>query len=119
MSRKTSSDLRKVLLAGAVIAPALAGCASKSQSKSTHKAPEPVATARGAPIAQIDPRPLQATLAQDEANTARDQASLTNAQAVLDRYTGVASKGLVTDQQVDAQRSQTAQLRATVAADPA
>ncbi|MGC1302164.1 MAG: efflux RND transporter periplasmic adaptor subunit [Caulobacteraceae bacterium] len=164
MSRKTSSDLRKVLLAGAIITPVLAACASKSQSSSTRTAPEPVATARvesgdipvaqtglgqvqafntavaraevsgqivkiqftegqqvarGAPIAQIDPRPLQATLAQDEANTARDQASLTNAQAVLDRYTGVASKGLVTDQQVDAQRSQTAQLRATVAADQA
>ena len=32
-------------------------------------------------IAQLDPRPFQAALQQAEANLARDQANLTNAQA--------------------------------------
>jgi multidrug efflux system membrane fusion protein len=75
--------------------------------------------AKGALIAEIDPRPLQATLAQDEANVARDQAALTNAQAVLARDTQVSPQGLVSEQQVQAQQSQVAQLKATVAADQA
>ncbi len=75
--------------------------------------------AKGALIAEIDPRPLQATLAQDEANVARDQAALANAQAVLARDTQVSPQGLVSEQQVQAQQSQVAQLRATVAADQA
>lgn len=75
--------------------------------------------AKGAPIAEIDPRPLQATLAQDEANVARDQAALANAQATLERDTQVAPQGLVSQQQVQTQQSQVAQLHATVAADQA
>jgi multidrug efflux system membrane fusion protein len=70
-------------------------------------------------VAEIDPRPLQAAVDQDEANTARDKANLANAQSTLDRYTSVQSKGLVTDQQIEAQRSQVAQLSAAVAADEA
>ena len=73
----------------------------------------------GDPIAQIDPRPFQATVAQDEANVARDQANLANAQADLERYVSVAPQGLVTEQLVQTQRSQVAQLRAVILADQA
>ncbi|HEX4740618.1 MAG TPA: efflux RND transporter periplasmic adaptor subunit [Caulobacteraceae bacterium] len=73
----------------------------------------------GSPIAQIDPRPLEATVAQDEANSAKDQAALSDAQILLDRDTPLAAKGLVSAQQLDTQRSLVAQLRGTVAADAA
>jgi membrane fusion protein, multidrug efflux system len=73
----------------------------------------------GSPIAQIDPRPLAATVAQDEANSAKDQAALSDAQVLLDRDTPLATKGLVSAQQLDTQRSLVAQLHGTVAADAA
>ena len=73
----------------------------------------------GSPIAQIDPRPLEATVAQDEANSAKDQAALSDAQILLDRDTPLAAKGLVSAQQLDTQRSLVAQLHGTVAADAA
>ena len=78
------------------------------------------AVKQGDPIAQIDPRPFQAVLAQDEAAIARDQATLANAQADLERYLRVgAGAGMISEQQLQTQRSQVAQLRATVAADQA
>jgi len=73
----------------------------------------------GSQIAQIDPRPLQATVAQDEANTAKDQAALSDAQVLLDRDIPLAAKNLVSAQQLDTQRSLVAQLHAAVAADQA
>ena len=76
------------------------------------------AVRQGDPIAQIDPRPFEAVVAQDEANIARDQASLANAQVELDRYLRVGT-GLISEQQMQTQRSQVAQLKATVAADQA
>jgi membrane fusion protein, multidrug efflux system len=73
----------------------------------------------GAMLAQIDPRPLQATVDQDKATIARDQASVSNAEADLRRYVPLAGQGIVSVQQVTTQRSVVAQLHATVAADMA
>lgn len=75
--------------------------------------------AAGAMLAQIDPRPLQATVDQDKAIVARDQASLSNAEADLKRYVPLAGQGIVSAQQVATQRSLVAQLHGTVAADMA
>jgi membrane fusion protein, multidrug efflux system len=77
------------------------------------------AVRQGDPIAQIDPRPFEAVVAQDEANIARDQTTLDNAQVELDRYLRVGSMGLISEQQLQTQHSQVAQLKATVAADQA
>lgn len=70
-------------------------------------------------IAQIDPRPLQATVAQDQAALARDRANLANAEADLRRYIPLATKGLVSTQQVETQRALVAQMNATIDADQA
>ncbi len=61
-------------------------------------------------LAQIDPRPQQATLEQTRAQLSRDQAHLANAQTNLGRYQPLLSKGFATDQQVTDQQSQIAQL---------
>jgi multidrug efflux system membrane fusion protein len=73
----------------------------------------------GQPLAQIDPRPLQATLAQDDATIARDRAALANANDNVTRSSPLVSQGLASAQQVEAYRSQAAQLSATVAGDRA
>ncbi len=70
-------------------------------------------------LAQIDPRPLQATIAQDRAMIDRDRASLANAETDLRRYVPLAGQGIVSAQQVATQRSLVAQLHGTVAADTA
>ena len=51
-------------------------------------------------IAQLDPRPYQAALQQAEANLARDQAHLANAQTNLGRYVPLMKQGFATAQQV-------------------
>lgn len=73
--------------------------------------------AAGAMLAQIDPRALQATVDQDKAAVARDQASLSNAEADLKRYLPLAGQGIVSAQQVATQRSLVAQLHGTVGGD--
>src|ERR1700704_1471282 len=70
-------------------------------------------------LAQIDPRPYQAEIDQYTANRDRDQAQLVNAQANLDRYTPLESKGYATPQLVDTQKAQVAQLQNAVKADEA
>jgi multidrug efflux system membrane fusion protein len=70
-------------------------------------------------LAQIDPRPYQALIDQYTANRDRDQAQLTNAQANLNRYTPLESKGYATPQLVDTQKAQVAQLEAAVKSDEA
>jgi membrane fusion protein, multidrug efflux system len=70
-------------------------------------------------LAQIDPRPFQATVEQDQATRARDRANLSNAEADLARYIPLVPKGLVSVQQVDTQRALVAQLKATITADQA
>ncbi|NVN10109.1 efflux RND transporter periplasmic adaptor subunit [Nguyenibacter vanlangensis] len=73
----------------------------------------------GQQIAQIDPRPLQAAVDQDQATLDRDAANLANALLDLARYVSLVGKGLVSAQQVATQRAQVTQLRATIRADQA
>ena len=54
-------------------------------------------------LAVIDPRPYQAQLDQANANRARDEAQLTNAQANLKRYTTLGNQGWATPQLVETQ----------------
>src|SRR5262249_39976088 len=70
-------------------------------------------------LAQIDPRPYQAQLDQAIANRDRDQAQLQNAKANLRRYVPLASKGYATQQLLDTQNAQVAQLQAMVKSDEA
>jgi multidrug efflux system membrane fusion protein len=74
---------------------------------------------KGDLLAQIDPSPYQAQLDQAIANRDRDQAQVGNAQANLDRYTPLLSKGFATQQLVDTQKAQLAQLQAMVKSDEA
>lgn len=68
-------------------------------------------------LAQIDPRPFQAQIAQARANQAKDQALLNNAKLDLQRYSSLANSQYTTRQSVDTTRASVAQLEATIAAD--
>lgn len=70
-------------------------------------------------LAQIDPRPYLAQIAQLTANRYRDEAQLTNAQANLVRYTELGDKGWATPQLVETQKAQVAQLQNAIKADQA
>ena len=74
---------------------------------------------RGDTLAQVDPRPYQALLAQAQAQIGRDQAQLANIETNLNRNLPLLSKGFATDQQVTDQRSQIAQLQSTIKSDEA
>jgi membrane fusion protein, multidrug efflux system len=71
----------------------------------------------GSLIAQVDPRPFQATLQQDEAKLASDQAHLANAQANLGRFVPLLKEGFSTPQQVADQEAGVAELQASIVAD--
>ncbi|OAN57587.1 hypothetical protein A7X12_06880 [Sphingomonas sp. TDK1] len=73
----------------------------------------------GQPLAQIDPRPLRAQLAQDGAALQRDLAALANARDSLARAAPLVSQGLASAQQVEGYRAQVAQLVAAAAGDRA
>lgn len=75
--------------------------------------------AAGQLLFQIDPRPLQATLAAAQAQLARDQAQATNAQAQASRYERLVAKDYVTREQYDAARTQAEVFQAAVQADEA
>src|SRR5947199_9772960 len=68
-------------------------------------------------LAEIDPRPYQAILAQAKAKKSQDEANLSNANLDLQRYTKLGE--FATRQQTDTQRSTVAQLTAQIAADDA
>jgi multidrug efflux system membrane fusion protein len=70
-------------------------------------------------LAQIDPRPFQIALEQAQGQLARDQAQLANAQADLERYTGLLKEDSIARQQVDAQAALVRQLDGTLQADRA
>lgn len=70
-------------------------------------------------LAEIDPRPYQAQLDQVAATRDRDQAQLVNARADLDRYNTLFAKGWATQQLVQTQKAQVAQLQSAVKADEA
>jgi multidrug efflux system membrane fusion protein len=74
---------------------------------------------QGELLAQIDPRTYQAALDQSKANLAKDQASLTDAQTNLVRYTALMAEGVIAQQQLDTQRSLVGQLQGAIAADKA
>jgi membrane fusion protein, multidrug efflux system len=74
---------------------------------------------KGQLLAQLDPSTLQAQLDQAEANLARDQAHLQNAQINLSRYVPLEKKGFAPQQQVATQQAMIAQQQATIRADQA
>jgi len=73
----------------------------------------------GQMLARIDPRTLQAQLAQVQAQKAKDQATLVNARVDLARYTSLLREEAATQQQVDTQKALVAQLEAAVQTDDA
>jgi membrane fusion protein, multidrug efflux system len=70
-------------------------------------------------LAQIDPRPYQVALEQAEAQLAKDQALLKNAQIDLDRYNTLVAQNSIARQTRDTQVSLVAQYQATVKSDQA
>ncbi|WP_334277388.1 efflux RND transporter periplasmic adaptor subunit [Roseateles microcysteis] len=70
----------------------------------------------GQQLAQIDPRALQASLAQVEGTLARDKANLDNARIDLARYRELLSKDAIAKQQLDTQEALVRQLEGTVKA---
>src|SRR5438067_9941585 len=70
-------------------------------------------------LAQIDPRPYQVALAQAEAQLAKDQAALKNAQVDLQRYRTLLAQNSIARQTVDTQVATAQQNLATVQADQA
>ncbi len=74
---------------------------------------------RGQLLAQIDPRPYQATLDGARAALAKDTAQLADAHKDLARYVFLEPKKLASQQQVDTQRALVAQLKAQTEADQA
>ena len=72
---------------------------------------------KGALIAQIDPRPFEAALAQAEGNQVRDQAQLRDARINLDRYRDLLAKQFISKQQYDDQAALVGQYEGTVKSD--
>src|SRR5215467_5676891 len=70
-------------------------------------------------LAQIDPRPFQAQLAQAQAGKARNEAQLANARLDFQRSSSLASRDYASKQTVDTQRALVAQLEAAVQGDQA
>jgi len=72
---------------------------------------------KGDLLAEIDPRPYEATLAQMKGQLARDEALLKGAQVDLTRYQGLAAQNAVPRQTLDTQVALVAQDQGTVEAD--
>jgi membrane fusion protein, multidrug efflux system len=70
-------------------------------------------------LAQIDPRPYQALIEQYQGNLERDQAQLTNAEANLNRYNQLGTKGYATPQLIETQKAQVDQLQGAIKTDQA
>ena len=75
--------------------------------------------AKGALIAQVDPRPYQLALSQAQGAVARDQAQLAAAQVDLKRYQTLLAQDSIARQQVDTQAALVKQYQGTVATDQA
>jgi multidrug efflux system membrane fusion protein len=73
----------------------------------------------GGVLAQIDPRPYQATLDQAVATKAKDEATLANAKLDLQRFTTLVLQDSVSKQTLDTQKALVAQLEAQVKMDQA
>ncbi|NKF23898.1 MdtA/MuxA family multidrug efflux RND transporter periplasmic adaptor subunit [Solimonas marina] len=74
---------------------------------------------KGELLAQIDPRPFQATLDQAKGTLANAQAQLAVAQKQYERYQTLISQDSIAQQDVDTQAATVKQLQGTVAADKA
>ncbi|MBV9560384.1 MAG: MdtA/MuxA family multidrug efflux RND transporter periplasmic adaptor subunit [Bradyrhizobium sp.] len=74
---------------------------------------------KGDLLAEIDPRPFEATLAQAKGALARDEALLKGAQVDLTRYQGLAAQNAIPHQTLDTQIALVAQDQGTVEADRA
>jgi membrane fusion protein, multidrug efflux system len=74
---------------------------------------------KGELLAQIDPRPFQAALAQALAAKAKDEAQLQSAKADLERYLTLAPENLASKQTLDSQRATVAGLEAQIKGDQA
>src|ERR1700760_2620766 len=74
---------------------------------------------KGDLLAEIDPRPYEAALAQAKGNLAKDQATLKGAQVDLTRYQGLAAQNAVPHQTLDTQVALVAQDQGAVEADTA
>ncbi|HEV2678564.1 MAG TPA: efflux RND transporter periplasmic adaptor subunit [Aliidongia sp.] len=74
---------------------------------------------QGDPLAVIDPRPLQAQLAQQQAMRTKDQALLDGAMLDMKRYDSLVAKDYASRQQVDQQHALVEQYRAQVHNDEA
>ncbi len=70
-------------------------------------------------VAQLDPRPFQATVHQMEANIRRDQAHLRGAEAELGRLSSLGARDFASRSSIDNQKAQVAQLAAAIDADAA
>jgi multidrug efflux system membrane fusion protein len=70
-------------------------------------------------IAQIDPRPYQAALAQAQGQLAKDQALLAQAQSDLDRYEALIKQDSIAKQQVADQQALVQQDKAAIQTDQA
>jgi len=70
-------------------------------------------------LAQIDPRPYAALLAQAQAKRASDQAQLDNARRDMSRYASLVRSNVASRQQVDTQTSLVAQYQANLQGDDA
>lgn len=68
-------------------------------------------------IAEIDPRPYQVALTQAQGQLAKDQATLANARRDLARYEKLAKTNLVSQQEMDTQRSLVNESLGTIKAD--
>jgi multidrug efflux system membrane fusion protein len=72
---------------------------------------------QGATLAQIDPRPYEAAVQQQQGNLKRDQALLADAKLDLKRYEGLVKEDSIAQQQLDTQRALVDQYMGTVQAD--
>jgi multidrug efflux system membrane fusion protein len=72
---------------------------------------------KGRVLFTLDRRPLEAAVAQAEANLQRDLAQAANARAQSDRYRDLAQRGIATKEQLDQLLANATALEATVAAD--
>jgi multidrug efflux system membrane fusion protein len=70
-------------------------------------------------LAQIDPRPYEATLRQMQANLHRDQALLVNARLDLKRYQGLLAEDSIAEQQLATQKALVQQYEGSIEGDRA
>ena len=74
---------------------------------------------KGDLLAVVDPRPFEVQLSQAQAQLFKDQAQLRDAKINLDRFTGLVPAGIMSQQQLDSQRTLVDQLEGAVRADQA